>query len=216
MKNSAIAVGVLLSLGLWVACQQESPQMPYYFPITEENGSEIDTLGYEQLPDFRFANQNGDTVGLEDFQGKIVVADFIFTSCPGICPGLTMNMKRVQKAIANMEDVQILSFSVDPDYDTPEVLRAYVERYDIDEGSWMLLTGDKAEMYDLIQQGFRLTAMEDSTAPGGIFHDQRFALLDGEAYFRGYYFGTEEDEIDRLINDIKRLVAEKKAKENNQ
>jgi len=198
-------------IGLLISCEPNNKRLPYYFPIVEgENQSNLPG-DYQVVPDFSFINQAGDSVFRDDFAGKVIVTDFIFTSCPGICPTLTTHMGKVQEAYKKDNDVQILSFSVDPTYDTPEVLRAYVDKYDIDNKRWMLLTGNKEKMYDLIQNGFRLSAYEDSLAPGGIFHDQRFVLLDGGFHFRGFYFGNEEENVDQLIKDIAFLKEEMEA-----
>jgi len=202
---------VLLALGiaaLVLSCAPNNKRLPYYFPIVEAETQSNLPGDYQTVPDFKFINQSGDSIGKEDIAGKVIVADFVFTSCPGICPTLTSNMTQIQEAYLNDAQVQILSFSVDPTYDTPEVLSRYVDKYDINTDRWMLLTGDKEKMYDLIQNGFRLSAYEDSLAPGGIFHDQRFVLLDGSFHFRGYYFGTQEEELDRLIEDIGYLKKE--------
>jgi protein SCO1/2 len=198
---------IFLTLGLLVivsACAPNNKRLPYYFPLVETEIEKQSNLpgDYKVLPDFRFINQDGDSIGKAEVEGKIIIADFVFTSCPGICPTLTSNMTQIQEAFLKDDQVQILSFSVDPTYDTPEVLSTYVDKYDIDTDRWMLLTGDREKMYDLIQNGFRLSAYEDSLAPGGIFHDQRFVLLDGGFHFRGYYYGTEQEEIDRLKQDI--------------
>ncbi len=201
---------VLVAIGV-SACEPNEKRLPYYYPIVEGEIQSNLPGDYEVLPDFRLVNQNGDSIGKEDIKGKVIVADFVFTSCPGICPTLTSHMTQIQEAFLKDDKVQILSFSVDPSYDTPEVLRAYVEKYEIDTDRWMLLTGEKEKMYDLIQNGFRLSAYEDSLAPGGIYHDQRFVLLDGSFHFRGYYFGTKQEDLDQLKEDISFLKKEMEA-----
>lgn len=205
LKLIFLTIGIIVIVG---ACAPNNKRLPYYFPIVESETQSNLPGDYQTVPDFKFINQNGDSVEKKDFTGKVIVADFVFTSCPGICPTLTSNMTQIQKAYLKDDKVQILSFSVDPTYDTPEVLRAYVDKYDISTDRWMLLTGDKEKMYDLIQHGFRLSAYEDSLAPGGIFHDQRFVLLDGSFHFRGYYFGTQQEELNRLIEDVGHLKGE--------
>lgn len=202
---------ILFGLGIVAfvfSCAPNNKRLPYYFPIVEAETQSNLPGDYQTVPDFRFINQSGDSIRKEDFAGKVIVADFVFTSCPGICPTLTSHMTQIQEAYLKDENVQILSFSVDPTYDTPEVLTRYVDKFDIDTDQWMLLTGDKEKMYDLIQNGFRLSAYEDSLAPGGIFHDQRFVLLDGGFHFRGYYFGTDQEDLDKLIKDIGHLKSE--------
>ena len=181
----------------------------------------------KKAPDFQLVNQDGDTITNKDYLGKVYVAEFFFTTCPTICPIMNQNLVEVQEEFQDKEDFGIVSFSIDPKHDTPEVLKSYAENYGIDHPNWNLLTGEKDAIYDLANGGFNIYAGEDSDVPGGFAHQGLFALVDQEGYIRSrldrfgnpiiYYRGSvernksvvegeEEPQIDILIEDIKKLL----------
>lgn len=181
----------------------------------------------KKAPEFKLIDQNGDTITNEDYLGKVYVAEFFFSTCPTICPIMNKNLVEIQNEIENEEDFGIASFSIDPTYDTPEVLREYAEKYGITNPNWHLLTGDKDYIYELANNGFNIYAGEDESAAGGFAHQGMFALVDQEGYIRSrrdaygnpiiYYRGSvernksvaegeETPEIDILIEDIKNLL----------
>lgn len=181
----------------------------------------------KRVPEFEFVNQDGDTVTDKDYLGKVYVIEFFFTTCPSICPIMNENLISVQNEIDNEEDFGIVSITIDPKHDTPEVLKEYAENYGVTNPNWNFLTGDREKIYEMANTGFGIFADEDETVPGGFAHSGLFALIDKEGYVRSrldkfgnpiiYYRGSiernksiaeeeEEPEIDILIEDINKLL----------
>jgi protein SCO1 len=164
----------------------------------------IDIPSYYPLADFSLTDQAGKTVTLHDLAGKVWVADFIFTNCGGTCPLMTEKMRKLQEALP--PDTNLVSFTVDPARDTPQVLAAYAEEHRADRGRWIFLTGDKEALYDVCVKGFKLPLdTEGGTPAEPIAHSTRFVLVDKKGEIRGYYSGTEEQELKRLAADAKKL-----------
>jgi len=170
--------------------------------------SDLPILGPENhaVPSFRFINQNGDTTGSELLKDKIFVADFFFTRCLGICPKMTSEMKRVQDVFAGNENLKLVSFTVDPERDSAEVLAGYMEQYGADTAMWTMYTGDKKELYELARSGFYITAVEGDGGEEDFIHSEKLALVDAEKRIRGYYDGTNPQSVDQLIGDIGKLL----------
>lgn len=181
----------------------------------------------KKVPDFQFVNQDGDTVTNEDYLGKVYVVEYFFTTCPSICPVMNENLKEVQEEFKNNNDFGIASFTIDPEHDSPEVLKNYAENHGLDYQNWNFLTGDRNEIYEMANTGFGIFANEDETVPGGFAHSGLFALIDKEGYvrsrvdeygnpliyYRGYIDsdqsiveGGETSQIDILIEDINNLL----------
>ncbi len=156
---------------------------------------------------YSFTDQVNQPVHQEMFDGKIYVADFFFTTCPTICPIMKSQMLRVYEKFNDNDQVVLLSHSIDPEHDTVEVLYEYASRLEIDAHRWHLVTGKKEEIYDTAFR-YGLAAMEDEKAPGGFIHSGSFTLVDRQGRIRGYYQGTDEDEVNDLIKDIRRLLNE--------
>jgi protein SCO1/2 len=195
-----------------------------------------DELGYilldgkkRKVPSFEFINQDSILVSDKDYLGKVYVVDFFFTRCPSICPVMTTNLVDIQNSFKNNNNFGIASFSITPDFDTPQVLRTYIDKYKIKEGGWNLFTGNKEAVYDLANAGFNIFAAEMPDVPGGFEHSGLFALVDKEGYLRSrkdefgnpivYYRGAilekngendhgETEEISILKVDIKKLLEE--------
>ena len=166
------------------------------------------------IPDFKLVNQYRDTITQQDLEGKVYVADFFFTTCPTICPKMTQQMLRVHEAYKQNPDVVLLSHSIDPQHDTVEVLRRYAERHGIKEGTgWHFLTGQQDSIYELAEEHYLASVSEDPNAPGGYAHSGAFILIDSQDRIRGYYDGTNPDDVDRLIEDIKKLGVQSSARE---
>jgi protein SCO1/2 len=161
---------------------------------------------YGTLPAFELINQAGQKFGSQQLDGKIWVADFVFTSCPGPCPMISSRMSELQKPLANT-DVHLVSFSVDPDKDTPEVLRGYAERLRAQPGRWDFLTGAKSKIYDLSVNGFKLGIGEGDT-PGNPVHSTRMILIDRHREIRGYYDALAADAVTKVVADVKHLLRE--------
>lgn len=172
--------------------------------------AELPVLG--EVPDFALTERSGRTVTRRDLAGEPWVADFVFTHCSGVCPILSGRMARLQKALRDEGlAARLVSFSVDPTRDTPAVLAAYAQSFGADPHRWLFLTGDRDELYRLIGDGFHLSVAERSpgaAADGGelITHSDRLVLVDGSFRVRGYYHGTEEDAVERVMRDIGRLI----------
>jgi protein SCO1/2 len=159
--------------------------------------------------DFKMMNQEAVSIDRNDWEGRIVVVDFFFTSCATICPDMTRSLARVQQSYKNAGDVMICSFSVDPESDSSAALREYASKYGVSAGQWHLLTGNKKEIYRLARNGFRVVATDGDGGPGDFIHSEKLILLDREQQIRGYYDGTSEKEVNKLIKDIKKLRNEK-------
>jgi protein SCO1/2 len=164
---------------------------------------------YGTVPDFSLTAEDGRNVSLNDLSGKFFVVDFIFTRCAGTCPIMSRQMQVLQGEFVNLPDIRLVSITVDPDYDTQEVLQRYAKQYGSTPHKWTFLTGEKSSIHQLAQKGFRLgISEEDGTAAEPIIHSTKFVLVDQQRRIRGYYDGTEEESVQQLIVDIKRLVKE--------
>lgn len=183
----------------------------------------------KKIPEFAFLNQDSLLVTNHDLKGKVFVIDFFFTSCPTICPKMTRNMVYLQEKFQSVANFGMISFTIDPERDTPKRLKKYTEDYKITDPDWHLLTGDREDLYDLANRGFNIYAAEEPNVAGGFEHNGFFALIDKEGYIRSrydasgnpviYYRGTvsveegkddngEEEQITMLEKDIEKLLAE--------
>ncbi|CCH55110.1 SCO1 protein homolog AltName: Full=BsSco [Fibrisoma limi BUZ 3] len=169
------------------------------------DGKEIEELVYPTIPDFSFTNQEGKTVTQRDVDGKIYVADFFFVTCPTICPIMKKNMLEVYQAYKDSPDVRIISHTIDPEHDTPAVLKQYAQDIGVTGDTWQFVTGNRETIYDIGEHHYLVTAKADSTAPGGYIHSGAFVLVDKEKHIRGMYDGTTEEGTKKLIADIKKL-----------
>ena len=162
---------------------------------------------YGMVPPFQLVNQNGQPFGSAQLNGKIWIADFIFTSCRGPCPLISTRMSELQKPLEKT-DVHLVSFSVDPETDTPEVLRGYAEKLHAEPKRWDFLTGPKSAIYKLSHDGFKLAISDGSDAEGIPVHSTRMVLVDRQGQIRGYYEGTEADAMTKLLADTNHLLRE--------
>ena len=164
---------------------------------------------YGEVPAFSLTNQNGQPFGSSDLANKIWIADFVFSSCPGPCPMISSRMSELQKPLANT-DVHLVSFTVDPDKDTPEVLRSYAEKLHAQPGRWDFLTGKKSAIYEISQKGFKLAVAEGADDTGLPVHSTRMVLVDRHGQIRGYYDGTAADSVTKLLADTNHLLREQR------
>src|SRR5215467_5439586 len=156
------------------------------------------------VPDFSLTDQADKTVTLHELKGRVWVADFIFTNCGGTCPVMTEKMRKLQETLP--ASVRLVSFTVDPARDTTKVLAAYAAEHGANRDRWLFLTGDKQAIYDICIKGFKLPLEDDAGTPlEPITHSTRFVLVDRQGQIRGYYSGTEEQELNRLASDSKKL-----------
>ncbi len=181
----------------------------------------------KRVPGFELINQDGDTITDKDYLGKVYVVEFFFTTCPDICPVMSENLIEIKDEFKGEKDFGIASITIDPAHDTPEVLKNYAEKYEIDDSRWHFLTGNRDTIYEIANTGFGLHAAEDQSNPGSFAHSGLFALIDKEGYVRSrtdrfgnpiiYYRGSieggksitegeETPEIDILIEDIHNLL----------
>ena len=154
------------------------------------------------VPNFSLTNQQGEPLGLSDMAGKIWVADFIFTNCPTICPAMTQEMARLQSEFV-ADPVYFVSFSVDPERDTPRVLSRYASAYGADDRRWHFLTGDKTKIYQLAEQGFSLAAGHKGSE---ILHSPRFVLVKADGNIHDFYDSRSGPAMLRLRRDVKALL----------
>jgi protein SCO1/2 len=162
---------------------------------------------YHRIAEFSFVNQLGDTISNSDMAGKVYVADFFFTTCPTICPVMKKEMLRVHEKFKDNPNFKILSHSIDPTHDTQEVLKDYAEKLGIaDASTWNFLTGDQEKIFEIGQTSYLTTAMADQMEPGGFLHSGAFLLIDQQGRIRGVFDGTKSDQVDRLINDIPKIL----------
>ena len=182
-----------------------------------------------KVPAFAFLNQDSLLITQNDYNGKVYVVEFFFTTCPSICPVMDSNLVEIQNEFRDFDDFGVATFTINPDYDTPSVLKAYAEKHGIEDMDWHLMTGDRQEIYDLANIGFNIFAAEDIGVAGGFEHSGLFALVDKNGYLRSrtddfgnpiiYYRGTisetqgeneegEKQQISILKEDIKKLLNE--------
>ena len=163
---------------------------------------------YHTIAPFEFVDQDSNRVTNADFAGKIYVADFFFTSCRTICPIMKTQMLRVYEATVDMPDVVLLSHTIDPKWDTVALLHDFAMRLGVESRRWHFVTGEKDSIYKIAQTSYYATAMEDRTEPDGFIHSGAFLLIDRKGRIRGKYDGTMEEDVNRLIGDIKKLRRE--------
>ncbi len=169
------------------------------------------------IADFAFVNQNGDTITQKDYEDKIYVADFFFTTCPTICPIMTDNMVWLQEQIKDNPDVMLLSHSVTPDYDSVPVLRAYADKKGVIDSKWNLVTGDKKDIFYIARKSYLAVKTTNSTELYDMVHTENFILVDKKGRIRGFYNGTNLDKevegeknVKQLLEDIKWLSENEK------
>ena len=162
---------------------------------------------YGTVPAFQLVNQNGQPFGSAQLAGKIWIADFVYTTCPGPCPMISSRMSELQKPLEK-SDVRLVSFSVDPEKDTPQVLRGYAEKLQADPARWDFLTGPKSTIYKLSHDGFKLAVSDGSNEQGIPVHSTRMVLVDRRGQIRGYYDATEADAVTKLFADTNHLLRE--------
>ncbi len=202
---------IILLFGIWaipkIVAYLSEPDLAYILDVNKEPAA---------VPDFSFTNQNGETITNEDYAGKVYVAEFFFTTCPSICPIMNRNMVKIQNSFFGNPNFGVASFTINPEYDTPEVLKAYAESYGVTNPNWHMMTGDKSEIYQLANVGFNLYVGEAPEVEGGFEHSGFFALIDKEGKIRSrydengnpiiYYDGLEDEGIQMITQDIELLL----------
>ena len=163
---------------------------------------------YHTIADFSFVNQNGKTITQKDYEGKVFVADFFFTTCGSICPKMTTNLAEVQKAIINNPKVMLLSHTVFPETDSVPVLKAYALKNGVIDSKWNLVTGDKKEIYTMARKSYLAVKLGKPEELYDMVHTENFVLVDTKKRVRGFYDGTKKEDMKRLIEDINFLCTE--------
>lgn len=173
------------------------------------DGKEVTDTLYPTVPYFYFRNQDSVLKKSTDYKGKVWIADFFFTSCPTICPKMTKNLRFLNSNLKDLStDIQFLSFSINPDFDSPSQLKRYKEHYQIKANNWDFLTGKEAETHRLGIENFQIFAGRDDEAEGGFAHSGAFTLVDKEGFVRGVYLGTDIKQVKQLEQDVRLLLKE--------
>ena len=176
--------------------------------MVEEGGEQVEKIVEHTIPDFKFVSHTGDTISRNSkfLRDKIYVADYFFSHCPGICVDMTSNLYKVQETFIEDHELAIVSFTVDPDRDSVQQLYSYAQDNEINSKKWMLLTGEKKPLYDLARNGFLVTATKGDGGPEDFIHSEKLVLIDREDHIRGFYDGTSDEDTEKLILDIKKLL----------
>jgi protein SCO1/2 len=188
-------------------------------PLLEGRAAPLPTLG--EVPPFALVERSGRPLTRDGLRGSVWIADFVFTRCSGSCPMMASAMSRLQVALEDAPRVRLVSVSVDPEYDTPEVLREYAQGVAADSARWLWATGEKEAIFRLSREGFRLGIGEEgaeaadsgagAVAADEILHSQSLVLVDAAGRIRGYYDGMDEAAVGRLIEDARRLARERRS-----
>jgi protein SCO1/2 len=202
-KILALIFSIAMLIGV-VGCSKPEARLPI-FGEKEVNGT--DTV-YHTIADFKFVDQDSAVVTNETFAGKIYVADFFFTSCRTICPIMKTQMKRAYDSLINDPNVLLLSHSIDPEYDTVALLHDFAERLEVKSSKWHFVTGNVDDIFKIAQTSYFATALEDKSEPDGRIHSGAFLLIDKERRIRGKYDGTKDEDVNRMLDDIRKLEKE--------
>ncbi len=183
---------------------------PLMGKVTLPDGREVIDTIYNRIPPFKLIDQNGDTVSQSLVKGKLYVASFFFTRCGTICPKISSQLTRVQSIFQQNPDILFLSHTVDPEHDRPEQLKAYAKRYEAISGKWYFLTGTKADIYELAMHGYYLPTVDAGLKEGKpdetFIHSEKLVLVDKDGIVRGFYDGTDKEDVDRLVLEIRVLL----------
>ncbi|MEN2402614.1 SCO family protein [Flavobacterium sp. MC2016-06] len=202
----------VVTISLFYSALKPQKTLPIYNPA-DVNPELVDSTiqyksKYHTIADFSFVNQNGDTITQKNYEGKIYVADFFFTTCGSICPKMSTNLSEVQKAVLNNPKVMLLSHTVFPEVDSVSVLKAYAVKYGVVDSKWNLVTGDKKEIYTMARKSYLAVKLGRPDQLYDMVHTENFVLVDQKRRVRGFYDGTNKEEIKRLIDDINFLSQE--------
>jgi protein SCO1/2 len=219
LKKYRTYIGVVLifsiiTLYLFYSALKPSKTLPFFNPA-DVNPELVDSTvqyisKYHTVADFSFVNQNGKIITQKDYEGKIYVADFFFTTCGSICPKMTTNLVEVQKAILNNPKVMLLSHTVFPETDSVSVLKEYALKNGVADSKWNLVTGDKKEIYTMARKSYLAVKLGRPEQLYDMVHTENFVLVDQKRRVRGFYDGTKKEDIKRLIEDINWLSANEK------
>ncbi|MHC0444475.1 SCO family protein [Flavobacterium sp. 3-218] len=202
----------VVTISLFYSALKPKKTLPIYNPA-DVNPELVDSTiqyksKYHTIADFSFVNQNGDTITQKNYEGKIYVADFFFTTCGSICPKMSTNLVDVQKAVLNNPKVMLLSHTVFPEVDSVSVLKAYAIKYGVVDSKWNLVTGDKKEIYTMARKSYLAVKLGRPDQLYDMVHTENFVLVDQKRRVRGFYDGTNKEDVKRLLEDIEFLSNE--------
>jgi len=209
---STVIVLSAIILTLFYSALKPKKMLPIYNP-SMVNPELVDSTvqyisKYHTVSDFSFTNQNGKIITQKDYEGKIYVADFFFTTCGSICPKMTTNLAVIQKAIINNPKVMLLSHTVFPETDSVPILKKYAIKNGVLDNKWNLVTGDKKQIYTMARKSYLAVKLGKPNELYDMVHTENFVLVDSKRRVRGFYDGTKEEDIQRLIDDINFLCSE--------
>jgi len=200
----------VVTIALFYNALKPEKELPIFNPSdvnSELVDSTVQHVGkYHTIADFSFTNQNGKTITQKDYEGKIYVADFFFTTCQTICPIMTTNMTEVQKAFSKNPKVMILSHTVTPEIDSVPVLKQYALKQGVNDSKWNMVTGDKKDIYYIARKSYLAVKTGKPEEMYDMVHTENFVLVDTKRRVRGFYDGTKKEDVQRLIEDIKWLL----------
>lgn len=201
-------ISVVIIYFIYDALKPEK-RLPIYQPnmVNPElvDSTLLDVKKYHTIADFALTNQNGDTIDQTAYTNKIYVADFFFTTCPTICPIMTKNMVEIQGSILEDDDIMLLSHSVTPQIDSVPRLKAYAQEKGVIDSKWNLVTGDKKQIYELARKSYLAVKSDGDGGPYDMIHTENFILVDKEKRIRGFYDGTNKEDVEKLLRDIRIL-----------
>ncbi len=211
MKKHFIYLAVFIAIV--GSCKEKGKRLPFLQQeITEsqKNGKTVQDTTYRTIPDFKFLDQDSTVVTNHDFDGKIYIADFFFTSCPTICPTMHRNLLKIYKKYLNNPEVKFASHTIDVKYDTPSRMKAYANKLGVNGTQWEFLWGTRDEIYTLAERNYLVAVKEDKGGPGGFIHQGYLVLVDKEKRIRGAYDGTLDADVKKLMDDMDVLLSEYK------
>ena len=204
----------IIIIGLFYSALKPKKSLPIYTPsmvnpeLVDSTIQHIANKSEHHIADFAFTNQNGETITQKNFEGKIYVADFFFTTCQTICPLMTDNMSWLQGQIKNNQKVMLLSHSVTPDIDSVSVLKEYAINKGVIDSKWNLVTGNKKDIYYIARKSYLAVKTGRPEELYDMVHTENFVLVDSKRRVRGFYDGTKKEEVERLLADINFLTEE--------
>ncbi|WP_188407136.1 SCO family protein [Psychroflexus salis] len=207
-KSFAIFMFILsaIIISLIYNALKVDPKLPIYQPDMVNKELADTSVQYvrkfHKIGNFNLINQNGDSITPKDFENKIYVADFFFTTCMSICIPMTENMRVIQDKFIKDDEIKLLSHTVTPEIDDVKQLRKHADKMGLVDGKWHMVTGDKKHIYDLARKHYVASKTDGDGGPYDLVHTENFVLVDKEKRIRGFYDGTKDDEIEKLIKDI--------------
>lgn len=209
-KGKLFLVLLIVVPVLWVLIWKSGKHSYQTLPVFGEVEMTGDTVPFE-IPPFAFINQNGETVTEKNFEGKIYVANFFFATCPDICPAMNKNLALVYDKFKNNPNVMFISHTVHPEHDSVPVLAEYARNFEAKLPKWHFVTGDKIDIYTLAENDYRVTTTKGS-GPEDFIHSEKLVLIDQNKHIRGYYESRDFQDVQKLMDGIKVLLADSRKK----